>query len=182
LLERLSTFRTVPCVVYRHGHATDVPCDAEIRVVTAASVTDARSMDTPERIAEFQQFLARGDQGYYGYVAGRVVHRSWLVRGPAVMRLWRRFGAWPVAAGEAYVHYCETSPEARGHGLYPAALSRIAKDAAAEGIRALFITTERDNQPSRRGIEKAGFAECASVTVRVLFGMGVQHVIETGRD
>jgi RimJ/RimL family protein N-acetyltransferase len=60
-------------------------------------------------------------------------------------------------------------------------LSRIAADLAAEGIQDLFITTESGNHASRRGIEKAGFVECARVLVRVIFGFGFQHVIETDR-
>ena len=177
LFTRLSTFRTVTCIVYRHERAVGVATDAEIRVVTPETVQDATSMETPERIAEFEAFLARGDRGYYGYLSGRVVHRSWAVKGPAVMRLWHRFGAWPVGARDAYVHYCETAPEARGHGLYPAALSRIAADLAAEGVQSLFIATESQNQASRRGIEKAGFVARARVIVRVLFGFGFQQVI-----
>jgi L-amino acid N-acyltransferase YncA len=180
LLKRLSTFRTVPCIVYRHKQLHELAAGGEIRGVTMDSAADALSMDPPGRIEEFRRFLARGDRGYYGYVSGKVVHRSWLVKGPAIMPLWRRFGAWPVAAGEAYVHYCETSPEARGRGFYPAALSRIAHDAQAEGIRALFIATEKDNHASRRGIEKAGFAEIAYVVVRVMFGVGSQRVTGTG--
>jgi L-amino acid N-acyltransferase YncA len=169
--------------VYRHERNVRIVTDAEIRPVTPETVGDASSMDAPERIAEFQHFLARGDRGYYGYLSGRVVHRSWAVRGPAVMRLWRSFGAWPVGPREAYVHYCETAPTARGHRLYPATLNRIATDLAAEGIQTLFIATESGNQASRRGIEKAGFMECARVLVRVLFGFGSQHVIETeGHD
>ena len=136
-------------------------------------------MDPPERVAEFEAFLARGDCGYYGYLGDRVVHRSWLVRGPGIMRLWRRFGEWAVREGEAYIHYCETAPEARGHAIYPAALSRIANDTAAQGTRRLFIATEAENPASQRGIERAGFVECARVTVHVRFGVGSQKVIET---
>jgi L-amino acid N-acyltransferase YncA len=165
--------------VYRYERFEHVATDAEIRRVTPKTVGDARSMDTPERIAEFEAFLARGDRGYYGYVSGRVVHRSWVVRGPAVMRLWRHFGAWPVGPRGAYVHYCETAPEARGHGLYPATLSLIATDLAVEGVQGLFIATEAENDASRRGIEKAGFVACARVVVRVIFGFGFQRVIET---
>jgi len=166
-------------VVYRYERFEPVKTDADIRRVTPKTVGDARTMDPPERIAEFETFLARGDRGYYAYVAGRVVHRSWVVRGPAVMRLWRRFGAWPIGPRGAYVHYCETAPEARGHRLYPATLSLIATDLAVEGVQGLFIATESGNDASRRGIEKAGFVACARVLVRVFFGFGFQKVIGT---
>src|SRR5262245_15959176 len=175
ILRRLSTFHTVECIVFRHQNAVEIPVAAELAEVTPDNVEDARSMDSPSKIEEFRSFLARGDRGWYAYLGGRVVHRSWLVRGPATMRLWHRFGAWPVAAGEAYLHYCETSPEARGHGIYPAALSHIARGSS---FRNLFIATELANQASRRGIEKAGFVERARVTVRVAFGIGWQGVAE----
>ena len=173
-LRRFSTFRTVVCIVYRHERAAPSASGADIRAVSAAHVEDALSMDSPRRIEEFRSFLARGDRGYYAYVGGRCAHRSWLVRGPATMRLWGRYGAWPVGAEEAYVHYCETSAEARGLGLYPAVLGHIARETV--GLRSLYIATEQDNQASRRGIEKAGFVEIAHVTVRVAFGAGFQSV------
>src|SRR5690349_24500227 len=88
LLRRLSTFRSIDCVVYRYERLTDVPSPVEIRPVSDANVEDARVFDPPARIEEFRSFLARGDRGYYGYLDGRWVHRSWLVHGPAVMRLW----------------------------------------------------------------------------------------------
>lgn len=173
-LRRLSTFRSVVCIVYRHARPAAGAAEADIRPVTADNLDDARSMEPPERLDEFRSFLARGDRGWYAYLDGRVVHRSWLVRGPAIMRLWSRYGAWPVSDGEAYVHYCETVPAARGRGLYPAVLDHIAREQAS--LRGLYIACESSNQASRRGIEKAGFAEIAHVTVRVLFGFGLQSV------
>jgi RimJ/RimL family protein N-acetyltransferase len=90
------------------------------------------------------------------------------------MRLWSRHGTWAIGPEEAYVHYCETSPEARGRGLYPAVLGHIARERS--DLAALYIACESENLASRRGIEKAGFAEIAHVTVRVLFGLGFQSV------
>lgn len=171
-LRRFLTFRTVVCIVYRHARPV-ASADADIRAVTSVNVEDARSMEPPERIDQFRSFLARGDRGWYAYLDGRVVHRSWLVRGPTVMRLWSRFGAWPIPDGAAYLHYCETAPEARGHGIYPAVLSHAARDS---GAREVYISTEEGNVASRRGIEKAGFAEIARATVYVAFGVGVQSV------
>jgi RimJ/RimL family protein N-acetyltransferase len=177
LLRRLSTFRSVDCIVYRHELSTEPEANVEIRAVTGANLEDARAFDPPRRIAEFRSFLARGDRGWYGYVGGRWVHRSWLVHGPAVMRLWAGYGAWPVATGAAYIHYCETTPEARGRNIYPAVLSRIARDTR---IHDIFISCESENIPSRRGIEKAGFTEIALVTVNVRFGFGTQSVTRAG--
>lgn len=177
LFRRLSTFRSIDCVVYRHERLTGAVASVDIRAVTEANVEDARVFDPPERIAEFRSFLARGDRGWYGYVDGRWVHRSWLVNGPATMRLWAGYGAWPVPAVGAYIHYCETVAEARGRGIYPAVLTHIAHE---RGSKDLFITTDVGNAASRRGIEKAGFVECARIRVSVRFGMGSQRVIQAG--
>jgi len=178
LIRRLTTFHAIDCIVYRHERLTDVAASVEIRAVTDANVDDARVFDPPRRLEEFRGFLARGDRGYYGYVDGRWVHRSWLVQGPATMRLWLGYGAWPVSAGGAYLHYCETVAEARGRGIYPAVLSFAARQARERGVRELFITTEVGNTASRRGIEKAGFVECARIRVQVRFGLGSQRLIQ----
>lgn len=177
LLRRLSTFRSVDCIVYQHRLLTEPEARVEIRAVTEANVADAIGFDPPRRIEEFRSFLARGDRGWYGYVDGRWVHRSWLVHGPAVMRLWRGYGSWPIPPKAAYIHYCETVAEARGRGIYPAVLGRIAYETR---IHDLFITCEVANAASRRGIEKAGFAEIALVTVNVRFGFGSQSVTRAG--
>lgn len=181
MLRRLSTFRAIDCVVYRHEHLTEVPSPVEIRPVTSDNVEDARVFDPPRRIDEFRAFLARGDRGYYGYLDGRWVHRSWLVHGPAVMRLWAGFGAWPIPAGAAFLHYCETLVEARGRNIYPAVLSHAVSHARERGVHDVFITTEVANTSSRRGIEKAGFVECARVRVSVRFGMGSQRAVRAAR-
>ena len=173
VLRRVLTFRSVVSIVYRHQQSLTVSSPVELRDVTPANVDDARAIDPPHRVEEFRRFLARGDRGVYGYLGGRMVHRSWLVRGPTVMTLWSRFGAWPVAAGAAYIHYCETAPDARGRNIYPAALIHLARDSGAGD---LFIATEEANAASRRGIEKAGFVEIAHITLRVAFGIGHQSV------
>jgi RimJ/RimL family protein N-acetyltransferase len=154
---------------------TEAAASVDIRAVTETNVEDARVFDPPKRLDEFRAFLARGDRGWYGYVDGRWVHRSWLVHGPAVMRLWAGYGTWPVPDRGAYIHYCETTPEARGRGIYPAVLNHIARET---GSHDLYITTDVGNTASRRGIEKAGFAEYARVRVSVRFGVGSQRVIQ----
>ena len=52
---------------------------------------------------------------------------------------------------------CTTSAESRGHGLYPAALDKIVRRQKQAGFDDAYIMTRRENEPSSRGILKAGF-------------------------
>ena len=58
---------------------------------------------------------------------------------------------------EAFIHYCETAPSARGMNIYPAVLSRICNDFREKA--SIMISCNAKNSTSIRGIEKAGFRE-----------------------
>ena len=95
--------------------------------------------------------------------------------GPRTIATWHRFGRIHLADGHAYIHYCETAPTHRGRGIYSAALSHIVRTLEAEGADHCFISTTADHAVSRRGIERAGFAEVQRVQVRVAFGLDFSH-------
>jgi ribosomal protein S18 acetylase RimI-like enzyme len=131
-------------------------------------------MDPPERVEEFRGFLARGDVGYYAYLGGRVVHRTWVRRGPVRGPLWLAWGSLEVGPSQAYVHYCETAPAARGHGIYPAVIAHAAREARDAGARDVLISSRVDNVASLRGIARAGFDERERHVLRIRFGRCVQ--------
>lgn len=60
---------------------------------------------------------------------------------------------------DLHIGPCWTADQFRGHGIYPAVLSRIALD--HPGTR-LWMLTDEANAASRRGIEKAGFRAVGS--------------------
>jgi len=130
-------------------------------------------MDSAERVEEFRTFLQRGDLGYYAYLDRRVVHRAWVRTGPTRVPTYLHYAPLQVPGGDAYIHYCETAPAARGLGLYPAVLAHIVADLRARGTNEITIITTLDNRASRRGIEKAGFAETRRVTLIFLLGVPV---------
>lgn len=127
-------------------------------------------MEPPERIEAFRAFLARGDLGFYGYLDGRVVHRAWVRLGPVRVPTWHTFAPLDLREGEAWIHFCETAPEARGKGIYPAVLGAIVQRLHESGTREVVIATEETNAASRHGIEKAGFAPWCRIHVSIAFG------------
>ncbi len=71
--------------------------------------------------------------------------------------------------GEAYIWDCATIPAFRRNHLYSALLSYIIAELRAEDFCRAWIGADMDNQPSQRGIARAGFHHVADlVMARVL--------------
>jgi L-amino acid N-acyltransferase YncA len=64
-------------------------------------------------------------------------------------------------AKSLYVSCCYTLPESRGRGLYGQALSTIGSFASAEGLDAIFLYVEFENEASIRSVLNAGFRPIA---------------------
>lgn len=165
ILRRLFWFGTV--VLFEHRNAVSVGSPCTVVAASQENLADLLEFESPRQLEVYRDFLSRGDRGYLGYLEGRCVHRSWVQMGPRQVRLFRRL-SYALGAGEAYVHYCETAPEARGKNVYPAVLARVAEELG--GSRRLLIATTVSNPASVRGIEKAGFVPVRRYRVAVVLG------------
>lgn len=173
LVSRLTAFRYGTVMIFRHAQFRNLMCPAEVRQVNWDNVDDALHMESPDKVAQFRAFLQRGDAGYYAYLNGKVVHRSWVQFGPGIARC--ELGVtFRLKAGESYVHYCETHPNVRAQGIYTAVLSHIAHDIRAYGQNA-FIATVQSNPASIRAIEKAGFRLSRRVRSIICFGVPISR-------
>jgi hypothetical protein len=100
-----------------------------------------------------------------------IAHRALLqVHGVAAMEGDPR--AVRLAPKQGYIHWCETAPAHRGHGLYPYMLATLARESARTlGLEEIFIACRQNNAASIRGIVKAGFIyHGSSLAVSVLSG------------
>ena len=71
--------------------------------------------------------------------------------------------------GEVYIWDCGTIPAFRQNHLYSALLSYMIAELRAEGYCRAWIGADMDNEPSQRGIARAGFHHVADlVMARVL--------------
>lgn len=59
---------------------------------------------------------------------------------------------------------CFTSPKHRGKGIYPAVLRNICQNIGTENT-VFYMIVDENNQPSIKGVEKAGFVRCGTVRV-----------------
>ncbi len=73
--------------------------------------------------------------------------------------------------GEAYIWDCATAPQFRRQGLYSALLSYILSDLRFGQFKRAWIGANLDNEPSQRGIARAGFHHVANLEVERVLGM-----------
>jgi GNAT superfamily N-acetyltransferase len=81
---------------------------------------------------------------------------------------------------ECEIKFCLTLPQYRGKGIYPATIIRIQDYLREKGYRRVFICVRKDNIPSIRGIEKAGFSLISEMKLIKLMGMQVSKKYSTG--
>lgn len=103
------------------------------------------------------QFLTHGKSKIYFIADGdELIHTSYVI--PKC----RKF---PFLGKDDYeIGPCFTSPYHRGKGIYPAVLRKICHSIGTENT-VFYMIVDENNQPSIKGIEKAGFVRCGTVRV-----------------
>ena len=163
---RLKIFTSAQVNVYKMSEHVEQNSRAEIRKVTPENVEDARSFQSDHLIEIFRGFLSNGDKGYYGYIDNKCVHRSWVkTAGQVVQPHWAY--KYELLEDEAYIHYCETAPCARGLGIYPHVLSFITHDLFDQQIS---IAIDEKNTASIHGATKVGFTKKLEVNALIILG------------
>jgi GNAT superfamily N-acetyltransferase len=80
---------------------------------------------------------------------------------------------------EAEIKFCLTLPAARGKGVYPCVIGSILDYLRWKGMNRAFMCVHRDNLPSIRGIEKAGFHPVGRIRLRKVFGVQISRKLDT---
>lgn len=148
------------------GKSSPIPCSDE------KSVSDWNEMRLQDSdyfarligmpAVDLRARLERGDRCYYIERNGELLHFSWAQYSgshhllPAGQDI-------DIERQQVCIYHCYTSPEARGRGLYPAALQRIIEESSAIGCHLAWIYTTDDNVASKRGIQKSGFVWVCTV-------------------
>ena len=158
-------------ILFQHETATEQKAPVEIRYASPETIRDILSFQPERYVKVFEQFLSLGDRGYFAYLNGRCVHRSWVKHTPQTVRL---HACLPMRLqeNEAFIHYCETAPQARGKNIYPHVLTKIADD--FKDRKRTFVAVNAKNVGSIKGIEKAGFKEAGRWKLLVLLGIRIR--------
>ncbi len=139
---------------------------ATIKFATPENLKDILFFQNIKYIDIFKKFLSLGDKGYFAYIDGKCIHRSWVKSNSQVVTP-HRLSPYQLKDNEIFIHYCETAQEARGKGVYPAVLTKICEDNKDKDI---LISVDEKNIPSVKGIEKVGFEKIKKIKVLVVLG------------
>jgi hypothetical protein len=140
---------------------------AKVVPVKNDNVEDARHFQTQQQVNLFRKFLLAGDAGYYAYLDGRCVHRSWVVAHPKKAQI-HKFYSFPLTPNQVFIHYCETAKEARGRNIFAAVLTYIGE---VYHDKEVLMSIEHHNKSSIRSATKAGFFPIEKIHVRVTGGV-----------
>lgn len=78
--------------------------------------------------------------------------------------------------GEGYIWNCATLPRFRRQRLYTALLNFMIRRLAADGFRRIWVGANRENAPSLRAFDSAGFRPAAAMTYVRLFRLSALYV------
>ena len=98
-----------------------------------------------------------------------IAHVSWLLPPKAVDLESPRILL--LRPDEAEITACETLPQFRGKNMYPFAVQQLLRVAGEQGIRRVYMKTQKSNLPSQAGILKAGLKAIGAITVVTPPGM-----------
>lgn len=116
----------------------------------------------------FKKFLEKGDIGYFGYIDGECIHRSWVITNEGSTYNPHPLVKAQLKKNEVYIHYCETAPIARGKNIYPYVISEIAKEFSGKDV---LICVNEKNTPSVNGVKKAGFKPMQLISIFAILGI-----------
>lgn len=171
---KIFKFKNYEMILFKHSKNNIInkinPLIA-IQRITFENVDNAICIDKPSVVSLFRQFLSTGDWGYFAYLNGQIIHRSWVKFTSHKPYTWDSFGMIKLSEKQALIHFCRTSKVARGMGAYSSVLIKAIQDCYSVGINEIFIATTGSNIASIKGIIKAGFFEVERKKIFVLFGI-----------
>ncbi len=138
-----------------------------VKEVDEHNVTEAESFQNKRQIRMFQKFLKNGDKGFYAFLDGKCVHRTWVVIAPNLIRFHPMYSE-PLNPNEIFIHFSETASWARGKNIFTVVLSYVAEQFSGNRI---LISTDEANHSSARSIKKSGFVEIQKIYIKVLLGV-----------
>jgi len=143
------------------------PEGLSVKPVSLANLNDACSFQSNYQINQFKDLLQKGNAGYFGYVAGKCVHRSWVAIGACKINLHPMVSR-KLKTDEVFIHFCETAATLRGKNIFPGVLSHIGRQWTEKKV---LISVDHRNASSIKSIKKSGFTEIERIHIIIFFGL-----------
>lgn len=157
----MSRFSRERYIVYRFDprNTPSLTADLDVEFSTAPDAIETILRDRASYNVEskhekiFRNALAEGETCFTAWSNGALAFYGW------VQFRERRPGGWMrlrLPPSSAFIYRCFTRAEFRGKKIYPAAISNLLPDLAANGIHNVFIDHATNNVPSAKGISRLG--------------------------
>lgn len=139
---------------------------------------------------EVRRHLQGARRCFVAWVGEEIASYCWLSVGEEEVGEMERVIQLP--AGEAYIWNCATLPRFRRQRLYTALLNFMIRRLAAEEFRRIWVGANRENVPSLRAFETAGFRPAVTMTYARLHTLSMllvkadantpDHLVEDARS
>lgn len=119
--------------------------------------------------AEIMKRFSTGRRCYTAWVGSQLAAYGWVSFQEEYigeLNLWIH-----LQRGEAYIWDCVTLPAFRSQHLYSALLSYMLAELRMEPLHRVWIGANLDNQPSQKGIARAGFQAVADMVIARVLAM-----------
>jgi hypothetical protein len=143
--------------------------DIKIKKISELNLNDLLYFQSKNYIDIFKNFLKLKDIGYMAYYNNKCVHRTWVKFNCQTVSLHSGY-RYTLNNDEIFIHYCETSNIARGHGIYPKVLATIINEF---NDKIKLISVNIKNKASIKGVQKVGFRERERVKILVILGIKI---------
>jgi GNAT superfamily N-acetyltransferase len=142
-----------------------LPEGFELHLATAADAESVAQLPNQPAVDEVRTRIDGSADVYMVREAGKPAFACTIFRGrtPTVAA---RGGWLELPADTVCLEDSGTSPDFRGRGVAPGAWSAIADALAERGFKIMLTKVTVDNEPSRKAVVKAGFAEAADMRLR----------------
>lgn len=159
--------RSLPAPVDARTEARFAECSPEDDEVLA----EAMGQDD---VREVRRHLRGAQRCFAALVGEEIASYCWLSVGEEKVGEMERIIRLP--DGEAYIWNCATLPRFRRQRLYTALLNFMIRRLADEGFRRIWVGANRENAPSLRAFETAGFRPAATMTYARLHWLSMLFV------
>ncbi len=170
-----SLFKVDQILIYSTDSVSEIAASTNHDILEHIKKGDSATLEHNRKICampywEFSMDLYDGVRDFFYYeMEGVIGHISWIYYKNDPNRIIK------LGNDESEIKYSLTLPQFRGKGIYPATLAVIQRYLINQGYKRIFICVKQDNQPSIRGIIKAGFSFTGKIKLIKLLGIQVSR-------
>lgn len=148
--------------------------DLNVCRISKLNLSDGAWFNSPVSIERFKDFIDLGHLGYYTYLGGKAIFRTWMFTGPEQPLVGKNF-RYELSDNELFSGWSLTTEAARGKGVFPYTLNAAIRS-LQDSVVSAYI--DRNNTASLKGVAKTGFTVIKKILLISVWHLRLQVVYE----